>query len=241
MILKEQAEITKNICNTIVYLSKNKVDSNGRDDQGRTPLYCLYETGSFDRFPIETKHHVTKVTQLLVDLGLDINATNIHGANVLHQVCREYERNNLAERIQILVDLGVKVDALDGKGWNALHYLCSDKTFSEMKGGSFMEADSMLGENEIDVFGNKKEIDPFVQAGVLLRKNGIGGGLVGFTALSLKVSVVMHLLYIVSSSIRLNRVQPKSFYQLIASRNQVYIFDSPKLLCSHKCSTKKYV
>ncbi len=70
--------------------------------------------------------------------------------------CRDYVGDHLAERIQILIDHGVKVDALDGKGWNALHYLCSrEKTFIERKGGSFMEA------------------------GWLLRKNGIGGGVYG--------------------------------------------------------------
>ncbi len=87
-ILKEQTEIAKNVCDAIVYLSEQKVVINERDNSGKTPLFCLYENGWFPRFPFETKYYVTKVTGLLVDLGLDINATNIHGANVLQRLRR---------------------------------------------------------------------------------------------------------------------------------------------------------
>ncbi|XP_045030675.1 uncharacterized protein LOC123473656 [Daphnia magna] len=63
--------------------------------------------------------------QNLIRFGIDVNATDQFGCNVLHILCQHNSSPQLIDAIKVLIELGIDKDAKNKDGWNALHLLCS--------------------------------------------------------------------------------------------------------------------
>ena len=60
--------------------------------------------------------NLTELVEPLVEIGIDVNATDAEGWNALHHLCRYYKHNNLIDLIRLLhkSNIEFKVKAKEG-------------------------------------------------------------------------------------------------------------------------------
>jgi ankyrin repeat protein len=90
---------------------------NHRTKNGDTPLTWLT---SFSNYVVSYEHEESqlKIIQILIEKGVDVNATDNEGITALMQVSEVNE----AESASLLLDSGAQVDAKDFDGWTSLMY-----------------------------------------------------------------------------------------------------------------------
>jgi len=74
------------------------------------------------------EHCSVDLLQVLIEKGVDLNATNIEGDNALHLLCRHYPgKENLIDLVRLLVDAGIDVQSRTLGGSSAVHILLENE------------------------------------------------------------------------------------------------------------------
>ena len=106
-------------------LLNNEIDAKLEDKNGRNPLFHFYDN-NYKWYGLKYGYLVYgEVTDLLIQRGVDINATDKDGINILHSICDKSTEKGLVEMISTLIKKGIQIHSIDRKGFNALHYLCN--------------------------------------------------------------------------------------------------------------------
>jgi len=115
----------------VTVLLENGIEANLEDEAGRNPLFHLYDSCSQFYGLIDNYLMYVEITDLLIQRGLDINATDKDGINILHFICDKHTSSStcLVEMIGLLIKKGININALTKKGFNALHFLCNRDWF----------------------------------------------------------------------------------------------------------------
>ncbi|XP_057372130.1 uncharacterized protein LOC130692725 [Daphnia carinata] len=72
----------------------------------------------------DSREDLTEKIKELVQFGINVNAKDKDGTNVLHLLCRNYSNPKFTDAIQLVIESGIDVNARDNYGMNAIHYLC---------------------------------------------------------------------------------------------------------------------
>ncbi|XP_045027635.1 putative ankyrin repeat protein RF_0381 isoform X2 [Daphnia magna] len=94
---------------------------------------------------------LTAKIKTLIDLGINVNATDKYGRNALHFLCRNNSSPNLTDAIRLLIQHGINVNAANKFGQNALHCLCQKNSSSNL-----IDAIQMLFQFELEVNAKDK-------------------------------------------------------------------------------------
>lgn len=110
----------------VMVLIENGIDAKCEDNTGRNPLFYMIDHYKWKDFSLTTKEYFREVTDLLIHEGVDVNATDKKGENILHRiVANKYTNTSFLDYLNILIDKGIELNVSDKKGLNALHHLCN--------------------------------------------------------------------------------------------------------------------
>lgn len=107
----------------IEFLLDNGAEINKRNAWGNTPLHNFFYSIELEyclRGPKDSFQNISKIFELFVARGADLNTRDNSGKTLMHEAILS---KNAKECIQILLEKGVDPNAKDNKGNTALHYI----------------------------------------------------------------------------------------------------------------------
>lgn len=101
----------------VQYLIDCGADVNVRDQDGMTPLMCLYIYYNKDTVP---EWNTLDITICLTRHGADVNAISTYETTVLMYACIYYNNKQILDVVKHLIECGVDLNACDDNGKTAL-------------------------------------------------------------------------------------------------------------------------